>query len=105
MGFWTKLVSQMASETKLVNIKTNPEWKQDPDFVYIGRPDQFGNPFIIGLHGNRETVIQLYREWLANNPLMLTVIKARLKGKILGCYCTPKKCHGDVILEVLDNDD
>lgn len=90
--------------TKLVNIKLEPHWKQHPDFVYIGRPDEFGNPYIIGLHGNRDEVIGLYRQWLMNNKPMQDIIKVRLKGKILGCYCTPKKCHGDVILEVLNNE-
>ena len=23
-----------------------------------------------------------------------------LKGKILGCWCPPQKCHGDVLIEL-----
>jgi hypothetical protein len=26
-----------------------------------------------------------------------------LKGKVLGCFCKPNACHGDVIKEYLDN--
>lgn len=86
------------SETKLVNIKTEPHWKQHEDFVYIGRPSIFGNPFIVGLHGDRETVINLFRDSLT--PAMKELIIERCKGKILGCYCKPKACHGDVIKEI-----
>jgi hypothetical protein len=26
-----------------------------------------------------------------------------LKGKILGCWCSPKSCHGDVLSELANN--
>lgn len=92
--------SPLKPETKVVNIKTEPHWKQDPNFVYIGRGGPFGNKFIIGLHGDRETVIKLYRESLTFEDKRL--IRERCTGKILGCYCKPKACHGDVIKEVCD---
>ena len=28
-----------------------------------------------------------------------------LDGKILGCWCKPKPCHGDVIAELVNNRD
>ena len=28
-----------------------------------------------------------------------------LKGKILGCWCKPNKCHGDVLIKLLKNND
>jgi hypothetical protein len=27
----------------------------------------------------------------------------KIEGKILGCFCKPKQCHGDIIVEVLDD--
>ena len=27
-----------------------------------------------------------------------------LKGKILGCWCKPKKCHGDVLLHMIESE-
>ena len=36
---------------------------QDGD-VYIGRGSPFGNPFIIGKHGTREEVIEMYRDYI-----------------------------------------
>jgi hypothetical protein len=77
--------------------------KREPYDVYIGRPSIWGNPFRIGEHGmSREDVIEAYRNWI-NAPLQ-EPLRARarreLKGKILGCYCAPQKCHGDILTEV-----
>lgn len=94
----------MSQETKLVNIKLEPHWKQDPNFVYIGRPGPFGNPFIVGLHGDRETVINLFRQKVESDPDLKRAIKLQCTGKILGCYCVPKSCHGDVIKEICNGD-
>jgi len=67
--------------------------------VYIGRPSKWGNPFVIGKDGTRDEVIEKYRQWLLSNPELLEEVK-ELKGKILGCWCSPKKCHGDVLAEL-----
>lgn len=68
--------------------------------VYIGRPSKWGNPFEIGIDGNREEVIQKYEAWIRTQPkLMLSLHE--LKGKILGCHCKPKACHGDVLIKLV----
>ena len=79
------------------------EWvvhcKKAPYDVYIGRPSKWDNPFVIGKHGTRDEVIQRYREWLMSQPELLAEVKT-LKGKVLGCYCAPAACHGDVLSEL-----
>lgn len=70
--------------------------------VYIGRPSKWGNPFQIGIDGDREEVIEKYEVWLKNNPTLMNSLH-ELKGKVLGCWCRPQACHGDV-LERLAND-
>jgi hypothetical protein len=72
--------------------------KSDYD-IYIGRPYRFGNPFVIGKDGNRDEVIEKYRDWLMNRPDLLKDIPT-LKGKVLGCWCAPKRCHGDILAEL-----
>lgn len=69
--------------------------------VYIGRGNGsiWGNPFVMGKDGTRDEVIEKYRQWLLSNPELLGRVK-ELKGKILGCWCSPKKCHGDVLAEL-----
>lgn len=91
-------------KTRLVNIKSSK-----PYDVYIGRPSPFGNPFS-HKEGTlakfktktRKEAVEKYREWVLKNPTMLEKIK-KLKGKRLGCWCSPLECHGDVIIEILEN--
>jgi hypothetical protein len=64
--------------------------------VYIGRPSKWGNPFEIGKDGDRETVIRKYREWVVTQPNLMAALP-ELRGKVLGCWCSPKACHGDVL--------
>lgn len=70
------------------------------DAVYIGRPSKFGNPFVIGIDGTRREVIAKYKDWIYDNPELLQQIKDELKGKHLSCWCKPKECHGDILLEI-----
>jgi hypothetical protein len=86
--------------TTVVNIKRTKRYD-----LYIGRGSPWGNPFVIGKDGTRDDVIDRYRAWFYNK---LKDTKFRdsvhlLRGKRLGCYCKPLKCHGDVIVEYLEN--
>jgi len=69
--------------------------------VYIGRPSKWGNPFEIGVDGTRAEVIKKYREWIKNNPVLMSQIH-ELDGKVLGCWCHPLPCHGDVLVELVE---
>lgn len=77
--------------------------KRSPHDVYIGRPSKFGNPFVIGKDGSREQVIEKYRNWLMNQPALVEAAKQELKGKVLGCWCSPQACHGDVLAEIANS--
>jgi hypothetical protein len=69
--------------------------------VYIGRGSLLGNPYN---DGTRKENIEKYREWFYNRlkkPNFRSAVN-RLKGKRLGCFCKPKDCHGDVIVEYLE---
>lgn len=72
----------------------------EPYDVYIGRPSKWGNPFMIGVHGDRARVIWQYREWIMRQPHLLASLD-ELRGKTLGCYCKPLPCHGDVLVELV----
>lgn len=80
------------AKTTVVNVKTTADFD-----VFIGRPSHWGNPYVIGRDGNRETVIEKFALYVANQKSNL-IIEARtaLRGKKLGCYCAPKACHGDL---------
>ena len=73
--------------------------------VYIGRPSKWGNPFVIGKDGNRNEVVDKYRKWLMDRPELVAAAKRELFGKDLVCFCAPKTCHGDVLLEIANESD
>lgn len=70
--------------------------------IYIGRPSRWGNPFRIGPDGTREEVIARYRGWLLAQPDLLAAVPT-LRGKTLGCWCAPNRCHGDVLAALADS--
>ena len=73
--------------------------------VYIGRPSKFGNPYSIGKDGSRSQVIKKYKEYLLSNPKLLEDCKKELKGKVLGCWCKPYPCHGDILAEIANSEE
>lgn len=81
--------------------------KKEPFDVYIGRPSRWGNPFSHQPKtraevkvDTREEAIACFEEWLKQNPDMIERVKRELKGKVLGCWCHPKECHGDVLARI-----
>lgn len=73
--------------------------KKEKYDIYIGRPGKWGNPFVMGENATREEVIDMYRDWINKQPELLASLPD-LKGKVLGCWCAPLPCHGDVLLEL-----
>lgn len=69
--------------------------------IYIGRESKWGNPFIVGPY-TREEALEKYEEWIENQLWLLKDIH-ELKGKVLGCWCKPKACHGDILAYLADN--
>ena len=57
--------------------------------------------FRIGKDGTRLEVITKFKAWLLGNKKLMNDIM-ELDGKILGCHCKPKRCHGDVLVEVIE---
>ncbi len=72
-----------------------------PFDVFIGRPSKWGNPFVPGRDGKRDEVIAKYRAWVIRQPELVASLP-ELKGKRLGCFCSPLKCHGDVLAELAE---
>lgn len=74
--------------------------------VRIDRKTIWGNPIILqdkaGAKARIECLIQ-YVRWLADQPNLLAEVGA-LRGKVLGCWCAPRECHGHVLatLAVVD---
>ena len=67
----------------------------------------FGNPFPVKRWG-RERCIELFKtyfyERVDKDPAFREAVLS-LRGKRLGCFCAPLRCHGDIIKEWLEGHD
>lgn len=91
-GYKEQLVAKLSSG-RVVHCK------REPYDVYIGRPSRWGNPFRIEKGVTREQAIEEYEIWLREQPDLMADI-AHLHGLVLGCWCVPRPCHGEVLLKV-----
>lgn len=64
--------------------------------VYIGRGSKWGNPFRIGLDGDRAAVVAKHARWLRRQHHLLRALD-ELRGRDLICFCAPLACHGDLL--------
>ena len=78
--------------------------KRDKYTLYIGRGSKWGNPYKIDKDNSREDVLKKYRVYISNkideNPV--TYDLSELLGQILGCYCKPLDCHGDILIQIME---
>lgn len=104
--------------TTVVNIMECPDFdpKVNPDDVYIGRYHP-GRPFLsaskwrnpyredspgVIRDGTGGEVMEKYRQHLLGRPDLMSRL-AELRGKRLGCWCKPKRCHGDLLADWADH--
>jgi hypothetical protein len=79
--------------------------KRERHHVYVGRnpkwmpPSKCGNPFVVGTHGARGECIALYEGWLGENAALFAALD-ELHGLVLGCWCAPRGCHGDLLVRL-----
>lgn len=102
----------LAGRAVVANVSVNAadrplvKWAQERGLlVYVGRRTRGGwpqspwhNPFKEGRHGSRDEVIVAYREYLEHSPGLKANLRG-LAGKVLGCWCAPKRCHADILCE------
>lgn len=89
--------------------------KWDKDAEYVGRPSPLGNPFYMKDESQRDAVCDAYAKWLyeevhvKRNPVLhaeLSRLRRLMHERgtlILGCYCSPKRCHADTIKAYLES--
>lgn len=71
-------------------------------YVYIGRPSKWGNPFNITKRRTRNDAINEYKSWIVTQPELMAAIP-ELVDKVLGCWCKPQACHGDVLAHLAND--
>ena len=111
--------------TTLVNVKvkhirptynTLYDWMENTNHEYIARSgvvffnnerfpkksSPWANPFTVKKFG-RDKSLQLYETWLRDKIHKEGTHEfLKLKNKVLGCWCSPDKCHGHIIIKILN---
>lgn len=91
-------------------IKVGKKW--DKEAMYIGRGSPLGNPFVMESENDRDLVCDQYQVWFEqqvkdNNVLVMNELRrlyqiAKKGDLVLGCFCSPKRCHGLTIKAFLE---
>lgn len=88
-------------DTVVVNMRTTSNYD-----VAIDRSSPFGNPFHIGKDGDRQAVLQKYKQYFYRrceaDPEFRRRVMA-LRGLRLACWCAPQPCHGMIIVEYIES--
>ncbi len=82
--------------------------------IYIGRHSdklkgKWGNPYCHKTEGtlaqfktaSRKEAVESFEIYLLSNTELLNSLH-ELQGKVLGCWCHPKLCHGHILKKYVD---
>ncbi|RVL61047.1 DUF4326 domain-containing protein [Sinorhizobium meliloti] len=117
----TKPVSLQLSRRKGFDLQALSTSINGREAVHVGRPGPWGNPFVVGNHGDAAYCVDLYKALLAGllrvgaDPDIAALERTRrfvaenveeLRGKNLACWCRPgAPCHADVLITVANRND
>lgn len=112
----TTPVRLQLSRRKGFDLRALSESINGREAMHVGRPGRWGNPFVVGKHGDAFHCVDLYKALLAGllrvgaGPDIEALGRTRrfvaenvheLRGKNLACWCRPgAPCHADVLLQV-----
>ena len=104
----SKVINIKNSELKKIGYDNLVEWLENDEHIYIGRNMSF---YVAGAVGSKwqnpyslkqytiDDSLKLYEKHIKDSGLINDILE--LDGKILGCWCKPNKCHGDVLRKLL----
>ena len=105
------VVNVRKAELLKIGYKDFEEWSKNPNNLYIGRnmnyyvkgthASKWANPFPVKNHG-LEKSLELYEKYICSSYELMNSLP-ELKGKNLGCWCHPEKCHGDILMNLLNS--
>lgn len=88
--------------------------------IYIGRKNQYygfaasplANPYQVNSSRSLDESLLLYKQWLLqmysnkgsvyNELVRLAQLKKEGQNVKLACWCSPNKCHGDIIVQIVN---
>ena len=99
-----------SSSANIINLNTVDiqSWIKGANNIYIGRrrkelkASKWKNPYPIDLLNNREKVLKLFEKYIKRKKNLVYSV-GELKGKRLGCWCAPKRCHAELLHRLAGN--
>lgn len=89
--------ARLATVVQMQRIDVTPA--TEDDYVYVGRPSKFGNPYRAGRDGTKEEVCNQYRQHLYSRPDLMAALPT-LISKYLVCWCGEgEMCHAKILAE------
>ena len=93
----------LAGTAVVINMKSERLLKAWADaeglLVRVDRKSKWGNPFELPDDGSRDDVCNHYRDhYFPHKPSLSDV--SGLRGKALGCWCSPDRCHADYLADL-----
>ena len=95
----------------IINLKTVSsiqKWLRDTNNVYVGREvpgivagSKWGNPYELKYY-SRTVAIAFYESHLDLNEKLANSV-SELRGKVLGCWCSPSRCHAETLHRLAGN--
>jgi hypothetical protein len=101
----------LAGRAVVVNMRRNAharlwEWALEAGLaVRVDRKSPLGNPFLLEDDGTRAEVCDFYELWYWPHKTSLHHLPATLRGKALGCWCAPERCHADFLAELANSEE
>ena len=103
-----EIINIKKQKLKLIGYTDLENWVIKPEHIYIGRDmtmyvkgaigSKWANPFPVKKYG-LEKCLELYENHIRTTNLFNQL--EELEGKILGCWCHPNKCNGDILIKLL----
>lgn len=103
------VVNVKKKELQKRGFKDFQDWNSKENTLYIGRnmsyyvpgttKSKWCNPYSLKKF-TLEKSLELYESYIINEPNLYNSLE-ELRGKELGCWCKPTKCHGDILLRLL----
>lgn len=92
-------------QPKRIQLSRKKGWRMPPNTVKVDRSSRWGNPFIVGVNGTADVVLDKYIRFLIAYAIVAPQDFSEyidlLRGKNLACWCKiGEPCHADILLEI-----
>jgi ribonuclease HI len=108
--FYPQVISIRKKNLIKLGYENLVEWTKNKNHIYIGCnlsyvrgavASKWKNPYREKKSVETDESLQKYEEYIKNNKNLYNCLD-ELDGKILGCWCKPKPCHGDILIKLLN---